>query len=353
VRDYCAPSSYKPVPGSLYRNRGKGVFEDVSVRSGVTTAFGSGLGVMAVDLDDDGWLDLYVANDGNPNQLWINQKNGTFKNEAPLRGAAVNADGNAEAGMGIDIADFDGNGTEDIILTHLTREKTTLFFNRGKGFFEDRSVEVGVAAPSIPFTGFGVAFFDYDNDGWLDIVATNGAVHLIEELRARGDPFPLHQRKQMFRNLGNGRFADVTPAAGPAFELSEVGRGLAAGDIDNDGAIDFVVNNNNGPLRIFHNRIGAKAAWLGLRLVSGKRDAYGARVEVKRTNAAPLWRRVRADGSYLSANDPRILLGLGENPRIESLDVHWPDGTTERFTVPPLRRYTTLEQGSGSRTGGR
>jgi enediyne biosynthesis protein E4 len=351
VRDYCAPSSYKPVPGTLYRNRGDGRFEDVSVRAGITSAFGAGLGVMAIDLNDDGWPDLYVANDGNPNQLFINQKNGTFRNEAPLRGCAVNADGAAEAGMGIDIADFDGNGTEDIFLTHLTREKSTLFYNRGGGYFEDRSVEVGVAAPSIPFTGFGTAFLDYDNDGWLDIVAANGAVHLIEELRSKGDPFALHQRKQLFHNNGNGHYDDVTPKAGAAFALSEVGRGLAVGDLDNDGGIDFVVNNNNGPLRIFQNQVGGKAAWLGLRLLAGKRDAYGARVELKRNHAPTLWRRVRADGSYLSANDPRLLIGLGAQTQIDSLDVHWPDGTTERFPVPSLRRYTTLVQGSGTKAG--
>jgi len=308
VRDYCAPSSYPHVPGILYRNRGDGTFEDVSAKSGITAAYGAGLGVMAVDLDGDGWLDLYVVNDGNPNQLFINQKNGTFKNEAEIRGAAVNADGMAEAGMGVDIADFDGNGTEDIFLTHLTREKSTLFFNRGGGYFDDRSVEVGVAAPSIPFTGFGTVFLDYDNDGWLDIVAANGAVHLIESLRQKGDPYPLHQKKQLFHNLGNGRFEESTAAGGPAFELSEVGRGLAAGDLDNDGA----------------------------------------KVEVRRKNLPPIWRRVRADGSYLSANDPRIIVGLGASPSIESLTVHWPDGNQEHFPVPPLGRYTTLVQGTGT-----
>jgi hypothetical protein len=347
ARDYCAPTAYKNVPGILYRNRGDGTFEDVSVASGITGAFGAGLGVMAVDLDGDGWQDLYVANDGNPNQLWINQRDGTFRNEAAIRGSAVNADGVAEAGMGIDIGDFDGNGTEDIFLTHLTREKNTLFFNRGEGYFDDRSVEVGVAAPSIPFTGFGTAFLDYDNDGWLDIVAANGAVHLIEELRQKGDPFALHQRKQLFHNLGNGRFAESTQAGGPAFELSEVGRGLAVGDLDNDGAIDFVVNNNNGSLRIFRNQVGAAKPWLGLRLLTGKRDAYGAKVEIRRQDLPPIWRKVRADGSYLSANDPRILVGLGNAPRIDSLTVHWPDGTRERFAPPPEGRYTSLVQGTG------
>ncbi|HWS66865.1 MAG TPA: CRTAC1 family protein [Steroidobacteraceae bacterium] len=347
ARDYCAPSAYKPVPGVLYHNRGDGTFEDVSVKSGITRAFGAGLGVMAVDLDGDGWPDIYVANDGNPNQLWINQKNGTFKNEADLRGCAVNADGVAEAGMGVDIADLDGNGTEDIFLTHLTREKSTLFVNRGTGYFEDRSVETGVAAPSIPFTGFGTVFFDYDNDGWLDIVAVNGAVHLIEELKTPQDPYPLQQRKQLFHNLGNGHFEETTASAGAVFQLVEVGRGLAAGDLDNDGSTDLVVSNNNGSLRVILNRMGSAKPWLGLRLLVGKRDAYGATVEIRRQGAPTLRRRVRADGSYLSANDPRILVGLGDTPQIQSLTVHWPDGRSEAFPVPPLRQYTTLVQSDG------
>ena len=347
ARDYCAPSAYKPVPGVLYHNRGDGTFEDVSVKSGITRAFGAGLGVMAVDLDGDGWPDIYVANDGNPNQLWINQKNGTFKNEADLRGCAVNADGVAEAGMGVDIADLDGNGTEDIFLTHLTREKSTLFVNRGTGYFEDRSVETGVAAPSIPFTGFGTVFFDYDNDGWLDIVAVNGAVHLIEELKTPQDPYPLQQRKQLFHNLGNGHFEETTASAGAVFQLVEVGRGLAAGDLDNDGSTDLVVSNNNGSLRVILNRTGSAKLWLGLRLLVGKRDAYGATVEIRRQGAPTLRRRVRADGSYLSANDPRILVGLGDTPQIQSLTVHWPDGRSEAFPVPPLRQYTTLVQSDG------
>src|SRR6185295_2678799 len=315
-----------------------GTFEDVSVKAGIVRAFGAGLGVLGIDLNGDGWPDIYVANDGNPNQLWINQKDGTFKNEADIRGSAVNADGAAEAGMGVDIADFDGNGTEDIFLTHLTREKSTLFVNRGEGYFEDRSVETGVAVPSIPFTGFGAAFFDYDNDGWLDIVAANGAVRLIEELKTPQDPYPLQQKKQLFHNLGNGRYQETTAGAGKVFQLLEVGRGLAAGDLDNDGGTDLVVSNNNGPLRVILNKAGSAKPWLGLRLVTGKRDAYGARVEIKRSGRPSIWRRVRADGSYLSANDPRVLIGLGGAPQIEALIVHWPDGSRESFAVPALRK---------------
>jgi hypothetical protein len=353
ARDYCAPSAYKPVPGILYHNRGDGTFEDVSVKSGISGAYGAGLGVMAADLDGDGWPDIYVANDGNPNQLWINQRDGTFKNEADVRGCAVNADGVAEAGMGVDIADFDGDGNDDIFLTHMTREKSTLFVNRGTGYFEDRSVEVGIAAPSIPFTGFGTVFFDYDNDGWLDIVATNGAVRLIEELKTPQDPYPLQQRKQLFHNLGNGRFEETTASAGVVFQVAEVGRGLAAGDLDNDGSTDLVLSNNNGPLRVVLNKVGSQRPWVGLRLLTGKRDAYGAKVEIRRRGAQTLWRRVRADGSYLSANDPRILVGLGDAPGIDSLTVHWPDGRSEGFAAPALRQYSTLVEGAGLKGPGK
>src|SRR6267378_426952 len=202
-------------------------------------------------------------------------------------------------------------------------------------------------APSIPFTGFGTVFFDYDNDGWLDIVAVNGAVHLIEELKTPQDPYPLQQRKQLLHNLGNGHFEETTASAGAVFQLVEVGRGLAAGDLDNDGSTDLVVSNNNGSLRVILNRTGSAKPWLGLRLLAGKRDAYGATVEIRRQGAPTLWRRVRADGSYLSANDPRILVGLGDTAQIQSLTVHWPDGRSEAFPVPPLRQYTTLVQSDG------
>jgi hypothetical protein len=348
ARDYCAPVAYKPVPGTLYRNRGDGSFEDVSVKAGVTKVFGNGLGVVATDVNADGWPDLYVANDGNPNQLWVNQRDGTFRDEAGLRGAAVNADGAPEAGMGVDVGDYDGDGAEDLVVTNLTREKTTLYANLGNGNFEDRSAATGLSALSTAFTGFGAAFIDYDNDGWLDIVQVNGAVHGIEALVAAGDKYPLHQKKALFRNLGNGKFQDVSASAGAVFALSEVGRGLAVGDLDNDGYPDFVVSNSNGPLRVVLNKGGANA-WVGLRLLAGKRDAYGARVEIRRKGAAALWRRVRADGSYLSANDPRILAGLGASSQLEGITIHWPDGKHEAFPAPAVGKYTTLVQGTGTK----
>jgi enediyne biosynthesis protein E4 len=348
ARDYCAPVSYPPVPGILYHNLGNGKFEDVSIKSGITQAYGNGLGVVAADLNGDGWPDLFVANDGNPNQLWINRRDGTFRNEALERGVAVSVDGTAEAGMGVDIADADGTGNEDIFVTHLTHEKATLYRNLGQGGqFEDASAVAGLYVATTPYTGFGTAFLDYDNDGWPDIVIANGAVHVIEDQVRAHDPFPLHQTKQLLHNLGNGQFEDVSAKAGSAFALSEVGRGLAIGDLDNDGAVDFVVANNNGRLRVFLNKVGAARPWVGLRVLTGKRDAYGARVELRRKGARTLWRRVHSDGSYLSASDPRLVIGLGDASEIDSLIVHWPDGKEERFSQPPLRKYVTITQGSG------
>jgi enediyne biosynthesis protein E4 len=189
---------------------------------------------------------------------------------------------------------------------------------------------------------------DYDNDSWLDIVITNGAVHVIEDEVRAHDPFPLHQTKQVLHNLANGQFEDVSAKAGSAFTLSEVGRGLAIGDLDNDGGVDLVVTNNNGPLRIFLNKVGASRPWVGLRVLTGKRDAYGAKVELIRKGARTLWRRVHSDGSYMSANDPRLLIGLGEASEIDAVVVHWLDGTEERFPPPALRTYTTITQGSGA-----
>jgi enediyne biosynthesis protein E4 len=345
ARDYCTPRAFRAPGNRLFHNLGDGTFEDVTARAGVAKEFGHGLGIVTADFDDDGWMDIFVANDGDPNQLWINQKNGTFKNEALLAGAAVNRDGKAEASMGVDAGDFDGNGTDDIFITHLMEETNTLFTNLDKAVFEDRTREAGLGMPGRRFTGFGTLFFDYDNDGWLDLLVVNGAVQLLPELMRKGNPYPLGQPKQLFHNRGDGSFIEVIDPAGPSFQLLEVSRGAAFGDIDNDGDTDVLVTNNNGPVRLLLNEARNHNHWLGLRLVDkAGRDALGASVEVVETKNRILRRRVRTDGSYLSANDARVLAGLGSATRVEAVRVRWPDGATVELKAPPVDRYTTIKQ---------
>ncbi len=346
--EYCATAMYQGVSDSLYRNRGDGTFEDVSRHSGIASVRSAGLGVVTADLTGDGRVDIYVANDGDPNQLWINQGDGRFNDEALLAGAAVNMDGAAEAGMGVDAGDFDGDGDEDLFMTHDTQETNTIYVNNGKGWFEDRTLATGLGVPSQPFTGFGTAWLDYDNDGWLDLFVANGAVRTLPERLTAGAPFPLNQTNQLFRNQGDGRFRETTEQAGAVFRKSGVSRGAAFGDVDNDGDVDILIVNNSGPARLLINQKGNRNSWLGLRLLDrSKRDALGARVLLELPQGRRLWRRVRADASYASANDPRLLFGLGDAARIQALRVNWPSGTVEQWTDLPVRQYQTLHEGGG------
>ena len=347
--DYCSPNVFQPQPSRLFHNNRDGTFTDVTASSGIARDFGPALGVSTADFNGDGWIDLYVANDGQPNQLWINQHDGTFKNTGLLSGTALSAHGKPKAGMGVDAGDFDNDGDEDLFVTNLTGEGHDLYVNDGSGLFEDQSARSGLGPASRPYTGFGAAWFDIDNDGWLDMLIVNGAVQTIEALRRVNDPFPLHQRKLLLRNLGNGRFEDVSARGGGAFALSEVGRGAAFGDIDNDGGVDVLVANNNGKPRLLMNNIGRRSHWIGLRLVGRQspRDMLGARVGIVREDGSVLWRRARSDGSYASANDPRVVVGLGTSARAARIRVRWPDGTTEEWSAPAIDRYTTLREGEG------
>jgi hypothetical protein len=347
--DYCPPNSYRAQPSKLFRNRGNGTFEDVTTRALTGGAFGPALGVSTADFDGDGWIDIYVGNDGQANQLWMNQRNGTFKDAAFLAGAAVSGGGNAEASMGIDAGDFDNDGDEDLFITNWMAQMNVIYVNDGRAAFEDRRGAAGLGPPSLAKTGFGTAWFDYDNDSWLDLLTVNGSVAIIEAQARSKDPFPLKMRNQLYRNLGNGRFEDVSARAGKAFTVSEVGRGAGFGDLDNDGDTDVVIGNAAGPAHLLMNEIGSRNHWLGLRLVGGaaKRDLLGAKVIVIRSDGATLTRRARSDGSYASANDPRVLVGLGsavDRPRVR---VQWPDGKTEEWADVPIDRYTTLVEGTG------
>jgi hypothetical protein len=358
-RDYCTPAVYRPQRDRLFHNNRNGTFTDVTTTALPGGTFGPALGVATADFNNDGWIDVYVANDGRENVLWLNQRNGTFKNMALLGGAAVGADGRPKGSMGVDAGDFDNDGAEDLFTTQLPSEGASLYRNLGSALFEDMSAASGLGPMSRGYTGFGTAWMDFDNDGWLDLLIADGAIEAIKE---RGEEqFPYGERKLLFRNLGNGRFEDVTAQAGSTFQKFDVSRGAAFGDIDNDGDIDVVIANIHGPARLLINTIGNRKHWVGLRLLGGpagspssngaradgKRDMLGARVEVIRPNAPTLWRRARSDGSYASANDPRVLVGLGDATSRPTVRVHWPDGRLEEWSEVAIDTWTVLTQGEG------
>jgi enediyne biosynthesis protein E4 len=351
ARDYCGPRLYRPVPDRLYRNQGNGRFVNATEPAGVSKADGAGLGVTSGDYNGDGYLDFYVANDATPNQLWINQRNGTFRDEGMLSGSAVNAAGNPEGSMGIASGDFDQDGDEDLFITNIIGETYAFYENDGRGNFEDVRTRVGLAAPTAAFTGFGTDWFDYDNDGWLDLFVTNGGVNLIEA--QRGQPFPFRMRNQLFRNTGTGRFEETSAAGGPAFARAEIGRAAAFGDIDNDGDVDIVVTNNGGPVRLLINQAAGDRKSLQIKLEQPPPNAaaIGAWVGVERAGKKTLWRRLKTDGSYLSANDPRLHFGLGPSAAVDAIVVQWPDATRERFTSLPAGRSVTLQRGKGTKAG--
>jgi hypothetical protein len=347
ARDYCSPRAFRAVPDRLYRNDGRGHFVNVTEPAGIARADGNGLGVTVGDYNGDGWLDLYVANDATPNQLWINRHDGTFVDEGLLSGSALNAAGNPEGSMGVASGDFDRDGDEDLFVTNIIGETFVLYVNDGHAVFEDARVRAGLARPTAGFTGFGTEWFDYDNDGWLDLFVANGAVNIIEA--QRGQPSPYRMQNQLFRNTGRGVFEETTAAAGPALARAEISRGAAFGDIDNDGDTDIVVTNNNGPVRLLVNQTNGRQHWLQVRLQqdAGQRFALGARIGLERAGTPTLWRRVRTDGSYLSASDVRVHFGLGTSTAIDAVIVEWPNGARERWKSPTADRVHTLRRGSG------
>ncbi len=319
--DFCTPKAYRGVPARLFRNNGNGRFTDVSASSGISSAFGPGLGVTCGDFDGDGWMDIYVANDTSPNLLWRNRRNGTFADQGLMTGVAYSEDGLAKAGMGVSAGDYDNDGDEDIAVVNLAREGATLFQNDSGGF-QDVSLRLALRPLTLAGTGFGAGFIDYDNDGWLDLFVANGAVTLVESLR--GTVWPYRQKNTLLRNAGGVRFEPV--AIG---EREEVGRGAAFGDVDNDGDVDVLVSNNNGPVRLFLNRTSTPSLSVSL-----DRGA-GAMVSVLRRGASTLRRRSRTDASYLSASDSRVHFGLGGGGTIEAIEVLWPEGRVDRFPPPP------------------
>jgi len=350
--DYCSPKAYRPLPARLYLNRAAGPWEEAAARLGLALP-GSGLGGVAVDLDGDGLTDLYVANDQMANRLWRAEPGGGFTDRAPQAGAAVGGDGRAEASMGLAAADWDGDADLDLFLTGLKGETNTLYRNDGGGIFSDQTEAAGLGRVSLPDTSFGVAEADLDMDGWLDLVVADGAVVLEPAQVAAGDPFPLKQPSRVFHNQGGGRFMDVTAQAAPSLAQAAVGRGIAAGDVDNDGDADLLVTRNNGAALLLRNDAAGAHPWLGLRLLDpgGKRDALGATVLLvapEHPAGARQLRRAATDGSYASAKDPRVLLALPDGTAAADVEVRWPDGKTETLRGLEAGRYHTVVEGTGA-----
>jgi len=351
---YCGPRDFDGVPDTLYRNNGDGTFTDVSEKAGIKYPDGGktakGLGVICMDLTGDGWPDIYVANDGEANNLWVNQHDGTFKEEGILRGTAVDRDGVPTASMGVTAGDVNGDGLLDLFMTNLARENNSLFRGATGGLFRDFTTESGMTQDDLPTTGFGCGFFDYDHDGGLDLAVVNGRVKRGPVLpAARLGEFWNHYAEPsfLFRNDGAGAFTNVSALAGSFAERVEVTRGLAFGDLDRDGDLDMVVSNGDNSLRVFRNDAPKEGRhWLLVRAMTGRRDALGAQITVSAGGRKHL-RPVLAAYSYMSSNDPRAHFGLGDADRVEGLEVLWPDGRRQRFPSGSVDRELTIREGDG------
>lgn len=361
--EYCGPQVFAGVPDVLYRNNGDGTFTDVSIASGIGQLAGRGLGVIVADLNQDAWPDVYVANDAEPNHLWINQRDGTFAERALITGIAVNMLGQPEASMGVAIGDVDGDGDQDLFITHLDRQTNTLYVNLGPTMFEDRVVASGLGEVSLPYTGFGTGFFDHDHDGDLDLVVVNGkvirqtsgttappaaAVATRESSSGELSLQEYAESNQLFDNDGTGVFRDVSSLAGDLVGEPEVSRGAVFGDVDGDGDLDVLVTNCHGRARLFRNDTPAKGHWLIVRAVDPtvNRDAIGAWVRVE-AGGNEFVRLVTHTYSYLVSGAATVHFGLGTAERVDQLRVQWPDGSEEAFGAGPTDRLITLRKGQG------
>ncbi len=348
-REYCGPDSFVDRTDVMLRNLGDGTFRDVTAEAGVDVVTGAGLGVVCEDMDDDGWTDVYVANDGDPNQLWMNQGDGTFIDDALIMGASVNASGLHEAGMGVVAADFDNDGDLDLFLTHLRDETNTFYRNLGAGVgFQDHTVQAGLAAASTPYTGFGTAPIDVDLDGDLDLVIANGRVKRGKTLTdTLPEPWNVYAEPNLVFRNDDGSFRLLIDEVSAFVAPIEVGRALAVGDLDGDGDLDLVLNNLHGPARLYRSE-PPQEHWLLVDVFDPRlnRRALGARVIVSAGESRQM-RTVQSAMSYLSSSDPRAHFGLGGEGSPVTVVVRWPDGLEESFDDVTVDRSIVLRRGEG------
>ena len=347
LRIYCGPNEYQGIADVLYRNNGDGTFTDITRSAGVYEPTTRGLGVVFTDVDNDGWMDIYVANDMSPNTLFMNQGDGTFQEEGVRRGVAYNGDGLANGSMGVDAGDYDNDGDVDLWVTNFALEANCLMQNDGDGYFEDVTFDTDLADPSFYALGFGTRFIDFDNDGWLDILVGNG--HIWDNVRQIDTKQRYAQPVQLFRNRGGisqsgAGFTEITAEVG-LDKTPYVVRGMLFGDIDMDGDVDVVLCQSNRPAIILSNEIGNANAWLRVRLVGtdGNTDAIGAQVQVE-TDGMTLLREVICGASYLSGNDLCLTFGLGSATRVDTLQIRWHNGRVQQLGTVPIRQSITLLQ---------
>jgi enediyne biosynthesis protein E4 len=345
-RHYCIPRIYPPTASWLFHNNGDGTFTDVSLATGIASALGKGWGVVAADVNNDGWMDLFVANDTVPNFLWVNHQ-GKFKEQALEAGVAYSADGRARSGMGVDAADLDGDGWLDLTVTNVDQEMYSLYRNRQDGTFEDLAPAGGMGEATRAMSGWGLRFFDYDNDGDVDLFIANG--HPDDQIEMHSAQVKYREPPLLFHNQG-GALKNVSASAGPVFRQPLAARGLALGDFNNDGAVDVLISTNGGAPLLLRNQAAATNHWLGLRLVgqTANIDAIGARVTWKAGNLKRSQFKA-GGGSYLSSHDPRIVLGLGAHRGVDLLEIHWPAPSVrvDRFTDIAADRYICIVEGKG------
>jgi hypothetical protein len=354
--NYCGPQVYKGTVTELYHNLGHGRFRNVTDEVGLNAKPGPGLGILTGTFGTGGYPDFLVADDGAANHLWVNERRSpqskesdrVFKEEGLNRGLAYASDGKSRAGMGIASGDLFGDGGQALVITNIPTEAFTMFEREPNGDFIDATEQSGLAHISLPYTGFGVGLIDMENRGLLDLFTANGAVNVT--MAPAGDKFPYREKKLLLKNMGKGKaFEDITASAGPVFQIPEVSRAAIFGDVNNDGGMDILVTNNNGPARLLLNTVPGRGHWLLVHLEGTKtnRSAYGSVVELVRKDGSSVRRWVRGDGSYLAANDPRVHFGLGKEPGVDRIQVYWLAGECESWKPIKVDTILNLKEGGG------